>query len=105
MIYIEQLHELGWLDADAFEQDDGPLATAIARYHQYLDVSPSLSLIHKVTHVQINKLVASQRSMTSVFVPTLDINLVMQVHQLASWEYRAVCCQTLGIIPDNNVRL
>lgn len=43
--------------------------------------------------------------MTQVFVPTLDINLVMQVHQLSAAEYRNQCCRVLGMIPDNNVRL
>jgi len=35
----------------------------------------------------------------------LDINVVMQVHQMAAIEYRTVCIKHLGVIPDNNVRL
>ena len=38
MLYIEQLHDLGWLEIDAFERDPRPLEVAVARYHQYLDV-------------------------------------------------------------------
>jgi hypothetical protein len=44
MLFIEDLHDLGWLDFDAFEQDAGPLELAIARYHQYLDVGPHAAL-------------------------------------------------------------
>lgn len=38
MLFIEQLYDMGLLDTEAVERSPRTIQTAIARYHQYLDV-------------------------------------------------------------------
>ncbi|KAI0766049.1 hypothetical protein BC629DRAFT_1539811 [Irpex lacteus] len=62
--FIEKMHQLGWTVQDRFstEEDSIVLEHSIARYHAFLDLLSTSS--------------------STLFVPTLDIDLVWHTHQL-----------------------
>ncbi|GLB34355.1 putative glycine-rich domain-containing protein-like [Lyophyllum shimeji] len=84
--FIKKMQELRWTHPDFFESDPDRahlvLRHAIARYHGFLDL-----------------LAASPKS---VFVPTLDIDLVWHTHQLMGPEYNADCMDHVGRYIDHD---
>ncbi|KAI0683785.1 hypothetical protein BC835DRAFT_1422968 [Cytidiella melzeri] len=82
--FIDKMHEVGWTTQDRFsnEEDVIILAHAIGRYHAFLDLLST--------------------SPTSLFVPTLDIDLVWHTHQLMGHVYAEDCLKYVGRYIDHD---
>lgn len=111
MLFIDQLHSLGWLERSFYETDASRLQRAIARYHQYLDVSalPVINSSENPTMLMCERALAANaqvcaanRSLKQVYPTTVDINMVMQAHCLLARQYKSSCILVLGMMPNNN---
>ncbi|TCD60359.1 hypothetical protein EIP91_010319 [Steccherinum ochraceum] len=67
--FVDKMHAFGWTEPKYFDNavDEVVIVHAVARYHAFLD------LLHSVPN--------------SLFVPTLDIDLVWHTHQLMGFTY------------------
>ncbi|KAH9930332.1 uncharacterized protein B0H18DRAFT_148066 [Fomitopsis serialis] len=76
--FTNKMHAFGWTAPGYFETlvDEVVLVHAITRYHAFLDMMT--------------------QSPTSLFVPTLDIDLVWHTHQLMASKYSNDCKQFVG---------
>ncbi|KAG5636120.1 hypothetical protein H0H81_009052 [Sphagnurus paluster] len=85
--FIKKMRELSWTDPRFFESriDEAVLYHAIARYHAFLD------------------LLACEPQ--SVFVPTLDIDLVWHTHQLNGTVYNSDCKKYVGRYIDHDDKI
>lgn len=48
-------------------------------------------------------MLANHKNCKQVYPPTLDINVVMQAHQIDARRYVQATTMILGVVPDNNV--
>ncbi|THG99278.1 hypothetical protein EW026_g3040 [Hermanssonia centrifuga] len=73
--FVDKMHLFGWTEPGYFDdkEDEAVLIHAITRYHAFLDLMSS--------------------SVTSFFVPTLDIDLAWHTHQMMAETYQNNCAQ------------